>query len=75
MGKQRSSKMTMIARPRDCAVVDRPPNERTLESYKRNCEWVVEAIDEAGRWQFTHYGPEPMTRRQAVKLAQTWVPI
>lgn len=74
MGKKSSVKMTVIARPRDCNVSDRPPNERTLESYKRNCEWVVEAIDEFGRWVFTHYGPEPMTRRQAVKLAQNWFP-
>lgn len=72
--KKKPGKMTMIARPRDSAVTDRPANQRTLESYRTDCEWVVEAIDEAGRWLFTHFGSEPMSRAQAVKLAKNWVP-
>ena len=73
MGKH-VGKMTLIPRPRDSSASARSESCRTLESYRRDGEWVVEAIDDAGRCLFTHYGAKPMSRKEAVKLAKNWVP-
>ena len=70
--RTKDHQMQMVARPRDSAVTDRPENQRTLESYRIDREWVVEAIDDTGRWLFTYFETHPMTRAQAVKLAKNW---
>ena len=55
-----------LARPRD----EQRLRSNVIASCKHTGPWVVECFDVAGAWEWTHFGEEPMTKRQAKKMAK-----
>lgn len=55
-----------LARPVD----ERRQRANVIASAKCTGAWVVECFDARGAWAWTHFGENPMTQRQAKKMAK-----